>query len=262
MTSVHAMDLSPRLSNEGRLTETERGWLLSIPVGTARRYRLSQLDDHARIPRSHYPRRPPFQLRLEARVSSATLPGTWGFGLWNDPYGFSFGPGNGFLRLPALPNAAWFFYSSPICYLSFRDDMPANGFLAQTFVSPKLDPLLLPAAAALPFSLKTARRLLSRIIREDSVRVGPGAAPFERTAAPVDVTTWHSYGLEWTSLGTCFTVDQTIVLDTPLSPRSPLGIVLWIDNQHAALTPQGKLSFGMESNPEPAWMEIRDLRMS
>lgn len=258
MASVHAMDLNPRLSGEGRLSETERGWLLSIPSGTAGRYRLSQLDDHARIARSRYPRRPPFQLRLEARVSSGTLPGTWGFGLWNDPYGFSFVPGSGFFRLPALPNAAWFFYSSPLCYLSFRDDMPANGFLAQTFVSPKLAPLLLPAAAALPFSLKATRRLLARIIREDAARVGPVDTSSNRTAAPIDVTTWHSYSLEWTSLGTCFKVDEAIILDTPLSPRSPLGIVIWIDNQHAALTPQGRLSFGMESNPELAWMEIRD----
>ncbi len=256
------MELKPRLSSDGRLTETERGWLLSIPAGNARHYRLSQLDDHAHLARRNYPRRPPFKLELEARVSAASPPGTWGFGVWNDPYGFSFGPGDGFLRLPSLPNAAWFFYSSPKCYLSFRDDKPANGLVAQVFVSPRLDSRLLPAAAAFPFSLKTTRRWLSRIIREDSVRLSPTAAASDSTAAPIDSTDWHSFGLEWTSGGTCFTLDERAVLNTPLSPRSPLGIVIWIDNQHAALTPQGGLSFGMESNTDPTWLEIRDLRIS
>jgi hypothetical protein len=51
------------------------------------------------------------------------------------------------------------------------------------------------------------------------------------------------------------------VLETPISPRGPLGIVIWIDNQHAAYTDEGRVSLGVESNPEPAWMEARDLQI-
>jgi hypothetical protein len=244
-------DLKPRLSGAGTLTQTERGWILSIPAGPANRYRLAQLDDHLRIPRSQYPWRPPMRMQLEARVSDEHLPGTWGFGLWNDPYGFSFGPGNGFLRLPALPNAVWYFYSSPACYLSFRNDRPGNGFLAQLFSSLRFDPLLIRAALSFPFSLKTTRRLLSRIIGEDSLRLDGEAV--------VDLRQWHRYALEWTEAGTRFIVDEVRVLETSLSPRPPLGVVIWIDNQRAALTPEGKLSFGLEANTEPAWLEIRDL---
>ena len=40
------------------------------------------------------------------------------------------------LNALALPNAAWFFSSSPASYLSFRDDKPGNGFLAQVFNAP------------------------------------------------------------------------------------------------------------------------------
>ena len=128
------MNVKPRLFGGGKVTETERGWTLAIPAGSRTRYRLAQLDDHLRIPRDQYPWFPPARLELEAaRVSARDLPGTWGFGLWNDPYAFSFGPGNGFLRLPALPNAAWFFSSSPASYLSFRNDMPGNGFVGQVF---------------------------------------------------------------------------------------------------------------------------------
>ena len=147
------IDLKPRLSRDGSAEATPRGWLLSIPSGSRSQYRLAQIDDHMSIPRREYPWHAPVTMQLEARVSAAALPGTWGFGFWNDPYGFSFGPGNGFLRLPALPNAAWFFFSSPANYLSFRDNTPGNGFLAQVFASPRL-PSSAPArgsgAAILP----------------------------------------------------------------------------------------------------------------
>ena len=59
-------------------------------------------------------------------------------------------------------------------YLSFTDDKPAQGFLAQTFRSPKFHPLLIPAGLALPFSRKATRKLLSKVIDEDSVRCQRG----------------------------------------------------------------------------------------
>lgn len=251
------MNLKPRLSPDGRLTEIAGGWRLSIPAGPEGRYRLAQLDDQLKVARRKYPWSPPARLELSARVSAALLPGTWGFGLWNDPYGFSFGPGDDFLRLPALPNCAWFFYSSPICHLSFRDDRPGNGFLAQVFASPHFHPRLLPAAALLPFSPRTTRRLLARVIREDGKRLDSPAAP-----AGYDVTHWHRYRLDWTKQHTSLSVDDARILETDWAPRAPLGLVIWIDNQHAAFTPQGKISFGMEANPEPAWLEIKDLDMS
>jgi hypothetical protein len=253
------MNLKPRLSAGGTAKATERGWLLSIPSGSNRQYRLSQLDDHRGLARIKYPCRPPLELSLDARVSSPNLPGTWGFGMWNDPYGFSFGPSDGFWRFPALPNAAWYFYSSPISYLSFRDDKPANGFLAQVFASPLFDPLLLQAIATLPFSLKKTRSLLSRIISEDGVSLyGLQAPPDPRRSKP-DVTQWHHYVLDWDSARTRFIIDDVCILETQLTPHAPLGIVIWIDNQHAGFNPQGKLTFGLEPNPEPAWMEIGDL---
>jgi hypothetical protein len=75
----------------------------------------------------------------------------------------------------------------------------------------------------------------------------------------LDVTRWHKYSMEWTAARATMHVDDALVLDTPVSPRGPMGIVIWIDNQHAGFHPQGKLTFGLEANPEPAWLEIRDL---
>ncbi len=250
------MNIRPRVSSGGAIEPIDRGWRLSIPAGGAARYRLAQLDDHQNIARSRYPYRTPVHFELEARASAADLPGTWGFGLWNDPYGISFVPGNGMFRLPAMPNALWFFNSSPVCYLSFRDDKPGNGFLAQVFSSPAFDPLLIRAGLAFPFSRRATRRMLARLIDEDAVRIDRPDRD-----EPFDVTAWHHYAMDWTAAGTRLTVDQGCVLDTPISPRGPLGIVIWIDNQFAAYTPQGKVSFGVQRNDAPAWMDIRDVRV-
>jgi hypothetical protein len=75
----------------------------------------------------------------------------------------------------------------------------------------------------------------------------------------LDETDWHTYTLEWNPSGSAFWVDDVQVLETPVSPRPPLGTVIWIDNQFAAFTPGGKIGFGVLENTEPAWLEIEDL---
>ena len=243
------MNLKPRLSRDGTITHITQGWRLTIPSGTFGHYRLSQLDDHLGLPRNAYPYRPPLTLSLQARISSAEAPGTWGFGLWNDPFGFSFGPGEGFLHLPALPNTIWFFHASKKNYLSFRDDKPGQGFLAQVFHSPRFDSALILASLFLPFSRKRTRRLLSRVINEDSIKL---------TLEPSD---WHSYRLDWKMTSSLFWVDDTLILASQVSPKPPLGLVIWIDNQYAAFMPDGTLKWGMEKNPQSEWLEIKDVKI-
>ena len=223
---------------------------LIIPAGPANKYRLAQLDDYAKLPRGRFPLRPPVSLSLSARVSSNALPGTWGFGFWNHPFGLSLGFGGTGLRLPTPPNAVWFFGASKENYLSFRDDKPAHGFLAQVFRSPGFHPLLIPAGLALPFFSKIARRLMRRVIAEDGVPLS------------VDVTQWHSYKLNWRQTGVSFEIDDSQVFQAPIKPRPPLGLVIWIDNQYAAFTPDGKIGFGVLENSEPAWLEIKDLDLN
>jgi hypothetical protein len=194
----------------------------------------------------------PTTLSLEARTSKSHLPGTWGFGLWNDPFSVSFGLGGMARRLPALPNTAWFFFASNENYLSFQKDKPANGFIAQTFSAPRIPSVLLaPGAIALPFLMwRPASRLLRHVasyfIREDSARLS------------IDSTQWHSYQIEWGLKRVAFRVDETLVLETDISPRGPLGLVIWIDNQFAAWTPDGQLRAGALANPV-AWLEIKNV---
>lgn len=231
------------------------GFRLTIPAGDDRHYRLAQLDNYAKLKRRHFPAHPPLTLSLRARASAASLPGTWGFGLWNDPFGLSLGFGGQPGQLPALPNAAWFFHASEENFLSLGE-RPGNGFLAQVFRSPVVPSLGLALAGmpALPFLFTKQTRawlraLLGRIVQEEGVRLG------------VDVTEWHNYRLEWSARRCAFWVDEALALETSLSPHPPLGLVIWIDNQHAAWTPDGTLRWGLLKN-EVARLEVAELAMT
>ena len=251
--------LIPRYSPGANVEENLRGekYKLSIPAGTAAQYRLAQLDDYAKVSRNSFPLQPPLTLSLQARVSIDNISGTWGFGLWNDPFGLSLGFGGNPFRLPALPNAVWFFGASKESYLSFGgrtgdavSRTPTNGFIAQTFRSPRFHPSLILAGLALPFSRKMTRRMLGKVIHEDGIRLS------------VDVTRWHEYKLEWRENQVLFTVDNIQVFESHVSPHPPLGLVIWIDNQFAAFTPEGKIGFGVLENPEPACLEIDGLSVN
>jgi hypothetical protein len=225
-------------------------WRLSIPAGPARRYRLAQLDDYLHRPRQNFAWRPPLTLELRARVSAPDLPGTWGFGFWNDPFNASIGIGGTARRLPALPNAAWFFYASPPNYLALRDSHPAAGFVAGLFSAPRLHPLLLaPAVPFLPLlawnaAARLLRRAARRLVQEDAA------------ALDVDVTAWHVYRLELSPDRAAFLIDGSLAFESTITPRPPLGLVIWIDNQYAAFPPDGRLRFGSLASSTEAWLEV------
>lgn len=245
--------LKERRKQGGTAREIAPGrWRLEILQGPAGIYRWAQLDDYMELPRGQFlwALSQPLWLELRARVSARDLPGTWGFGLWNDPFSASLGIGGTASRLPALPNAAWFFYGGAPNYLAFRDSHPAQGFLAATFSAPRIPSLLMaPAGLALPLlSLRPlaqlARRLAGKLIDESGARV------------PGDPTLWHTYRLKWSAERVVFWLDGVEICSTPAAPRGPLGLVLWIDNQYAAFPPSGKLRMGTSENTEPAWLEV------
>lgn len=244
--------LQPRITKGARVvSHGEDIWKLAIPSGPAGSYRCAQMDNYGSISRSRFLQRAPFTLELRGRVSAMGLPGTWGFGLWNDPFGFGLGMGGAGVRLPALPNAAWFFYASAPNHLALRDTHPAQGFLAATFRAPLIPTVLLALGApgalflAWPAAARILRRLAASIIAEDAARMD------------VDVSQWRLFRLEGLERAARFWVDGSLVFETPVSPRGKLGLVIWIDNQYAAFPPDGRPRSGTLANPQEAWLEIQ-----
>jgi hypothetical protein len=232
------------------------GWRLRLPPGPAAQYRLAQLDDYMALPRRRFAWQAPFELSLQARLSHQDIPGTWGFGFWNDPFNMSFGLRGAATRLPALPNAAWFFHASAHNYLSLRDDRPGHGLLAAVFQSVRVPSILLVSGLpALPLlALPPAARLLRRMAR--------WLVNDDAGCPAIDVTAWREYRIQADRAGVRFTLDGAPVFETSLVPRGRLGLVVWIDNQFAALPPSGSVRFGALPADQPAWLEVRQMRFS
>ena len=249
------MDLKITATPRSKIELGKSSWHLEIPSGQPR-YRLAQLDDYSKLRRQDFYWNPCTSLKLMARVSSQTLPGTWGFGLWNDPFSMFFGLGGMKRFFPVFPNAAWFFYASPENYISFRNDRPSYGFLAATFRSTKKKPLTaIPQLALFPLLLSRAwarsiRKKLSEMIREESYSLD------------IDVSQWNSYSITWNTDRVSFTINNKTVFSSTTVPRGPLGLVIWIDNQYAAFKPSGEIKAGVLRSDAPAWMELAEVKIS
>lgn len=272
MITEPVKNLRARTAGGGQVTQLgPTKWRLEIPAGPPSRYRLAQLDDYGSQRRAssrrrerflHQPKttannlssgfswRPPFNLKLLARASYPHIPGTWGFGLWNDPFSMGMLSRSGAMRMPTFPEAAWFFFAGPPNHLSLRDDQPGTGWLAQVFRRPERPTLNLLTAIPLaplllqPASARWLRRQASRVVLQDTTLLNP------------DVTKWHEYSLDWQMDGVLFKIDGVMVAQTSLCPQGPLGLVTWADNQYAAWGPDGRLGWGLLENPEAAWIEI------
>ncbi|NPV75623.1 MAG: hypothetical protein HPY59_04530 [Anaerolineae bacterium] len=245
--------LQTGLSRGAAINEVDPGrWRLSLPSGPAGEYRWAQLDDYRDLARSKFGWQPPARLAARLRVSDGALPGTWGFGLWNDPFSFNMGLGGMTRRLPVLPNAAWFFYASPPNYLALRDNHPAQGLLAATFSSPCIPSwMLAPLGLSLPLLLIPATARLLRWAARSLVNE-------EAILASVDATEWHDYWIEWLAERVSFWVDGRLLLETGISPRGRLGLVIWLDNQYLSFPPGGRLRAGTLAYEAEAWLEIEE----
>jgi hypothetical protein len=253
---VIPLHLEKRVSLQANITEIEEGWRLGLEANENRSYRLAQLDNYGRLSRGAFSYKPPIRIRLKARASQNNLPGTCGFGLWNDPFGFSLGFGATARRLPVMPNAAWFFFASQENYLAFHNELPGNGAMASVYRSPHIPALfiainlpLLPLLAWAP-GARWLRHRIGQFIRQDA------------KSLTSDQTGWHDYEINWQKHSVIFSVDGKDVLETKVSPLPPLGLVIWIDNQYAAWPPDGRMRYGTLPTPADSWVEIKKLRLN
>ncbi len=249
--SLEQRSLGGGLVNSTQLDEYQ----LKLPVVRDNIYALAQLDDYMGLPRRQFPHRPPVKLTLEARMSSAEHAGTWGFGIWNDPFSFGINREKLSVGLPVLPNAAWFFCASSHNYLSLRDDQVSSGFHVRTYSSPRLPSVLsllgLPVLPLMvwPVTARLVRRIARKLIKEESQAVN------------VVLDDWHLYSLEWRNQDVSFSIDGESILVTGVNPNGRLGLVIWIDNQYFRFDPQGKIGYGFLETQQDNCLWVRNLKI-
>jgi len=246
--------LEPLELGGGRVAAMDAAsWRLTLPAGL-QKYADAQLDDYRFLPRARFPWAPPLHFSLRARRPTGDICGTYGFGLWNDPFAFSLGLGGAARRLPASPNCAWFFYGSPPHDLELTPGVPGWGWKAQVLRSPPLPGVLLLPAAAVALAL--ARNSL---LRSPVIRSGRAITACAETVIQTTDAGWHTYRMDWDRNGLTFSVDDAAVLETEITPRPPLGFVVWLDNQYAVFSPRKGFRFGILPTPAMAQLDVADL---
>jgi hypothetical protein len=248
LTLSPPLPLSPYTPGGGRVERD--GPVQRLAVGpVVRGYADAQLDDYAGLRRGRFRWCAPARLRVRARLSAGAR-GTAGFGFWNNP----FGPQAGW---PALPDAVWFFYASPPNAMELVPGVPGDGWKAAVVhaARPGAPAWGLPVVAALAWARLTGRtaragRWLQRLT---------GAHEAVLAADPAD---WHAYEIDWGRDAAVFCVDGAEVLRAPGPPRGPLGLVIWIDNQYAVVTPRGVLGGGIVALESEQWLELEELTVA
>lgn len=230
-------DFQQPLASPWRVTEIgsgsviQRPSLLQMTVSQTQVYSDAQISDYES---NDFRWQPPLRMTVRARFSADNLVGTAGFGFWNQP----FMPGQRGFR---LPQAAWFFYSSPPSNMQLAQGIPGPGWKAATIDASRWSFLALAPTAPLGVLLMRVPALYNILWPLGQRAIGVSECLLDRAL----LTETHIYTLEWRIDGATFTVDGALTHESPYAPRGPLGFIAWVDNQYAIVTSQGRFNFGI-----------------
>lgn len=247
---IDAQQLAQYVVGSGQWEAMQDGQRLRNGITTATEYTNAQIDDYQGLRRPDFLHQPPLTMTLNARFSHSAdqLRGTAGFGFWNDPFGMTG------TRLPTLPRALWFFFSSPPSNMALALDVPGPGWKAATIDAWRWSFFLLAPTAPLAIPLMNLQPFYRRLWP-----IGQRAIGVHEQLLPLDITNWHHYKIDWQRQHTRFWIDDQLVLHAEQSPRGPLGLVIWKDNQAMQVTPWGFPYHQLVTCHEQQWMEVTDL---
>ena len=240
----------------GRVTELgggiveagDCGFRLTLPGAASDTYSDAQISDYAS--RAEFVNRPPLRLSLRAR-GQGELTGTAGFGFWNH----ALMPGQRSFR---LPQAIWFFFTSPENDIALAQGVAGHGWKAAAINARDWRFLALLPLAPPGFLLMRSRALYAALWP-----IGQRAIGVSETLLSADLLhEFHEYRIDWRAGRAIFTVDGEVVHQATHVAPGPLGFIAWIDNQYAVVTPQGRFKWGLLAAPGAQSLEIRDIQIS
>lgn len=219
---------------DGKVQQSSTDLRLTVPPTAASGYSDAQLTDYTG--KSDFLWRPPVTLTITARaeVSGNGLAGTAGFGFWNHP----FVPGEKGVR---LPQAAWFFFSSTPSNMQLARGVPGPGWKAATIDATRWPFFALIPTAPLGVLLMRIPALYKRLWPIGQRAIGVSEYLLDSKL----LNDMHTYTIDWQRDSVTFRVDGRAVHRSNSASRGPLGLIAWIDNQYAIVTPQGQFGFGL-----------------
>lgn len=219
--------------------EERRVTLINRPT-PADIYSDAQISDYDRA--ADFRWHPSVRLTVTARMSPGAeqVRGTAGFGFWNQP----FMPGQWRLR---LPQAIWFFFSSPPSDMRLAKGVRGPGWKAATIDAKRWQFLALAPFALPGCLLMRIPALYNRLWPVGQSAIGVSEALLDQGL----LAETHTYTLEWQPDGATFRVDGRVTHEAPVAPGGPLGFIAWIDNQYAVVTPQGRFRSGLLPLTQP-----------
>ncbi|MCY4465711.1 MAG: hypothetical protein OXE46_09265 [Chloroflexi bacterium] len=223
-------------------------WRLALPAASGAKYHDAQISDYNTA--RDFQNAPPLRLSLNARFEGE-LRGTAGFGFWNH----AFVPGERRIR---LPQALWFFYSSPPGNIALAKGLPGQGWKAATFNARNWRFLGLLPLAPLGCLLMRSRLMYDALWDFGQRALGVHEVLLDAAL----LRDYHSYSIDWRADGAIFRVNGTEVLTADSVPGARLGFVAWVDNQYAIVSPQGRFGHGTLAVPQRQSLHIRDLRIA